>query len=251
MFEKADEYLLKIFMNESSENNFNIFASNAGKCSLGGILPETGDAYALYKKENKLGLQINKGKYIFIQNRTKFINSKEFEFMLENDEELDEDELKEEFNNVDCVSFWETDTENGTRLKISYLVNKSSYLVTEYYKIFDNFENLSLEFKDQLLNLSTLKELGLSKPFDTSFDVSKNKIWCIVSENLHNNYYIKQNSEEITNLFLRKSLVKKATNESVESDIKSYMLSKDSHECIENIKSSLEGRFGKGALQER
>lgn len=256
MFEKADEYLLKIFMHESSDNNFDLFAQKGENFSLGGILPETEEAYALYKRNNRIGLKIDNGKYIFIQTRTKFIDSDEFENLLENDEEQDEEKLRAEFKDVDYVTFWETDAENGTRLKIAYLANKSSYIVKDYYKIFDNFENISVSFKDHLLNSNTLTKLKLSEPYDPSFDatqkdMARKKIVCIVSETLHNNYYIKQNLEEMTNLFLRQSIMRKVTNESVESDIKSYMLSSDIFDCIENVKKALESKFGNDALGER
>ena len=83
MFEKLDEYLVNIYMNQESDNAFNIFKMNDNNNYLLGGLLDSNDAYMLHRKNNKFGLKVNNGQYTFFYSREKYINTKNFEDIIE------------------------------------------------------------------------------------------------------------------------------------------------------------------------
>ena len=67
MFEKLDEYLVSIYMNQELDNNFFIFnMKNKKNYSIKGFLEDSNESYSLYRKDNKLGLNVNNGQYMFL-----------------------------------------------------------------------------------------------------------------------------------------------------------------------------------------
>ena len=246
MFEKIEDYITRIFYEQSPDNDFDIFATVKNNFSFGGFFKDSGEAFSAYKKDNKVGLKVDNGKYIYIQTREKFVESEEFQDVVENDPLFSEEEFKEKFKDVEYVSIWETDKESGTTQKISYLVNKSSYLVTEYFKIFEDYSNIGVTFDDDHLNASELINLAIADPVIPGFDITNlkgKKLVILVPEKLHSKYIIKNNNQEIENLFFRKSLIKKVANEAIDADKKSHMILTDLEECKTNLEQILKEKF--------
>lgn len=246
MFEKLDEYLVKIYMNNKFNNDFIVFKRNAKNNYIIKGFIDSNDAFMLYRKNNELGLKANNGNYTFIYSREKFINSEIFKNLIDNDYEYDEEELIEKYKDVDYVYVGEYDKQTGTGQNISFLVNKSSYLVTDYYRQYEDNNNVLASYDKDLLNSEALSKLRMENPIIPNFNIAsqkKDNIIVLVSNNLHENFFIKENMKETNNLFLRKSIVKKMANEAVEADRKSYTIIKDFDECAEKLNDSLKQLF--------
>lgn len=246
MFEKAEEYITRIFYEQSPKNEFNIFATVKDDFSIGGFLQETGEAFSAYKKDNKIGIKVENGKYIYLQTREKFIDAEDFQDVVEHDPVYGEEDFRDKFKDVDYVSIWETDKEAGTTQKLSYLVNRSSYLVTEYFKIYGDYSNLGLTLNDEFLNSRELINLAIADPVIPGFDITNTqgkKIVMLVPEKLHTKYIIKDNNQDMDNVFLRKALIKKIANEALEADKQSHTIVADLEECKDNLQSILQEKF--------
>ena len=101
MFEKIEDYITRIFYEQSPDNDFDIFATVKNNFSFGGFLKDSGEAFSAYKKDNKVGLKVDNGKYIYIQTREKFVESDDFQDVVENDPLFSEEEFKEKFKDVE------------------------------------------------------------------------------------------------------------------------------------------------------
>lgn len=248
MFEKLDEYLVNIYMNQEVENNFNIFKMvSKNNYSIGGFLEDSNDAYLLYRKDNKFGLKVNNGQYLFFYSREKYINSQGFKDILENDSECDKDELRDKFKDVECVTLGERDEKTGNGQKMTFLVNKSSYLVTSYYRIYEDDSNVSVSYDKDLLNLEELAKLHIFNPVIPNFNIAKVKkenIVLLVSDSFHEYFIIKENLKYTSDLFFRRSIVKKMSNEAIEADRRSYTIIRDFDECAKKLNEILNQRFG-------
>lgn len=250
MLEKLDEYLVNIYMNQELDNNFIIFKmDNKNKYSIRGFLDlnDSNDAYMLFRKNNKFGLNVNNGQYKFFYSREKFINSQDFRNIIENDYEYDEDELIEKFKDVDYVVLGEHNKQTGNGQTISFLVNKSSYLVTDYFRLYENKQNVSVSYDQELLNTEDLTKLHILDPVIPNFNIAtqkKENIKVLVSDSFHENFIIKENMKETSDLCLRKSVVQKMSNEAVEADRRSYTITRDFDECAKKINEILNQRFG-------
>lgn len=247
MFEKLDGYLVNIYMNLELDSNPIIFKmDNNNSYSIRGFL-DSNDTYMLFRKNNKFGLKINNGQYKFFYSREKFINSQDFITILENDSEYDEDELRKTFKDVDHVILGEYDQQSGIGQTMSFLVNQSSYLVTNYFKIYKDNSNISVSYDKDLLNSEELYKLHILNPIITNFNIAtqkKENIVVLVSDNFHENFIIKENMKDTNNLFIRKSVVKKMSNEAVEADRRSYTIIRDFDECAKKLNKILHQRFG-------
>jgi len=246
MFEKAEEYITQIFYEQSPKNEFNIFAAVKDDFSIGGFFQETGDAFSAYKKDNKIGIKVENGKYIYLQTREKFVDAEDFQDVVEHDAVYGEADFREKFKDVDYVSIWETDREAGTTQKLSYLVNRSSYLVTEYFKIYSDYSNLGITLDDEFLNSRELINLAIADPVVPGFDITNTqgkKIVILVPEKLHTKYIIKDNNQDMDNIFFRKALIKKIANEALEADKQSHTIVADLEECKDNLQSILQEKF--------
>lgn len=246
MFEKAEEYIARIFYEQSPKNEFNIFAAVKDNFSIGGFLQETGEAFSAYKRDNKIGIKVENGKYIYLQTREKFVDAEDFQDVVEHDPVYEEDEFREKFKDVDYVSIWETDKEAGTTQKLSYLVNKSSYLITEYFKIYDDYSNIGITLDDEYINSKELINLAIADPVIPGFDITNTqgkKLIVLVPDKLHTKYTIKDNNKDMRNVFFRKSIIKKVANETLEADKQAHTIVTDLEECRSNLQAILQEKF--------
>lgn len=246
MFEKVEEYITQIFYEQSPDNTFDIFATVKNNFSFGGFLQSTGEAFLAYKKDNKIGIKVENGKYIYIQTRQKFVDAEEFQDVVEHDPVYSERDFREKFKDVEYVSIWETDREAGTTQKLSYLVNKSSYLITEYFKVYGDYSNLGITLDDDFLNSRELINLAIADPVIPGFDITNTqgkKIVVLVPEKLHTKYIIKDNDQNMDNVFFRKAIIKKVANEALEADKQTYTIATDLEECKINLQEILQEKY--------
>lgn len=247
MFEKLDEYLVNIYMNPDQNSDFIIFKmNNKNDYSIRGFL-SSDDAYMLFRKNNQFGLKVNNDQYIFLYSREKFVDSQDFRTLVENTSEYDEDELSEKFQNVDYVVLGEHNQQTGDGQTISFLVNKSSYLVTDYFRIYEDKSSVLASYDEDLLNIDELTKLHILNPIIPSFNIAKQKkdaIVVMVSDCFHENFIIKENMKDTDDLAFRKSIVQKMSNEAVEADRRSYTIIRDFDECAKNVNKIITQRFG-------
>ncbi len=239
IFKKASDYLTSIFIAEIDGSDFNLYSSNDKLEIIGGNIKDTGESYFLSKSNKRIGLKINNGSYIFIQSREKFADTTLFKKLSKKDNKLN----SKVFDEVEYVEFFESNKNNNTVTKIEYLVNKSSYLLIGYYKMFEDY-NQSISILDQFLLSKTLKKLGITEPQNPYFDVRSNKnIMLLIPDNFHLLYEIKANGKNLDNLFFRKSLIKKVNCEMLDADVRFYSLSDESKDCIDLTHKNIQSKF--------
>ena len=236
IFDKANDYIFQIFSNQDIPNDFKILGKYKKASTLGGYL-NNGDAYLLVK----IGLRINNGTYSFIQQREKITDSREFQEIFEYDERFSEEDLRNSFKDVEFVQFFENDSKQNTSLKLSFLVNKSSYILYDYYNQYSKNDYNEASLKLKYINAVDFIKLGLVTPTNNEFNIQNNKknIF-IIPDSHHKLFDIDFNSEELEHDFLRKKFIEKIYASVLEADRNSYILSDDFTCCIDTAKKNIE-----------
>ena len=247
MFEKLDDYLVNIYMNQELNDDFIIFKRNdKNNYTIRGFLNQN-DAYMLIRKDNKFGLRVNGQQYKFFYSRERFINTQSFIDIVENDIEYDEEELIEKYKDIEYVVVGEYDQQTERGQTISFLVNKSSYLVTDYFKVYEDKSKVIVSYDEDLLNTDELTKLHVLNPIIPNFDIAtlkKDSIVVVVSDSFHENFCIKENMKDMEDLVLRQNVVRRMSNEAVEADRRSYTIIRDFDECAERINEIIKQRYG-------
>ncbi len=261
LYNKADEYIFKIYSNEEEENNliekFNLFVPNQNPLKrIGGNIyknnGEIEDSYFVSKNDNSLGIKIGNGKYIYSQKRTKFIEAPEFEELISEDVYMSEDEFKTSFKDVEFVEIFEKNGEQGVTTNVSFLVNGTSYLLLNYFVIYGNYDNISAEFLP--LCSKVLKKYKFDQKIGSEEKrrAIRNKLNTMLIPAKHQALFdITNNNSAITNMNLRISLLKKVYSEILEADKIYFRLQDDSELCFKSVSNSLKRKFGDQVLDER
>ena len=127
MYEKLEEYIFKIFSHEEGntskeETEFRLFVPGKKIKKFGGkIYDEDGqeeDTYFVVKDDEKFGIKIGDGRYIYGQSRKKMVESPEFKDIISNDEYIDEEEFREKFKDAEYVEVFEYDREEQNTFKL-------------------------------------------------------------------------------------------------------------------------------------
>lgn len=251
IFDKANEYLFQIFSNQDTPSELKILGNSGNANTLGGFL-NNGDAYLLVNGNNKVGLRINNGKYSFIQKREKITNSHEFNEIFEYDEMFSEEDLREAFKDVDFVEFIEEDKDNNSSIKLSYLVNKSTYILYDYFNQFSKTDYNSASLKINHINAVDFIKLGLLTPTNDDFNIqNKQNNILLVPDSHHKLYDISFNEQELESELLRKSFIDKIYASILEADKNSYIFNEDFSCCIDSAKKSVDNQNLAKDLDER
>ena len=251
IFEKAKEYLFKVFFTENEENDFNLFFEKNGMNYVGGFLkPDYKEAYTITKKDDLLGIKIDDD-YIFAQNRIKFVNSPLFKSLVENMDESEASSIIDKFKDVEYIQFFESQKGEPAVTSLSYLSNKSSYLLTEYYTVYEDLSRLSVSFISDFFTVQMLSKLNLDVPVNPDFSIFDKNIFMLVSDPMHKLYKMDENGINLDDNKSRKLFLQKIYNDIIDAERSFSTLGKDSKECIETVKTMLIKKFGKSILDER
>ncbi len=251
IFNKVNEYLFEIFKSEE-KNNFNIYKADKFSTTIGGFICDNNDSYLVNKTSNYIGIKISDNKYLFTQKRNKFINEKRFKSFIENDSDFNSEEYKNKFKDVDFVEIFESDKKTGEITELSYLVNKSSYLLIKYKNINKN-NCISASISKVALLGSSLQKLGLDSPANENFDICKmsNKFEILVPTIQHYIFAMYYKNREIKNLDLRAKFIKSLYSYVLNADRNFYMVKNDLEDCIEQVKSNIEKSYGGNTIEGR
>lgn len=254
-FKKAGDYLFRIFSEEEEGKDFHLFFSSDKIGFAGGFLNDSENTsedtnrgtYSLIKNGNMCGLKIGNGKYIFLQSRMPFVQVPKFQDIFE-DDEIGQEQFREDFKDVQYVEVFESDKENNSTRKISYLINKSTQLLLEYYHIDQNYDNIDCDLNEEYLNLSYLYMLKVHKPSNPSFDIMKSeKTLLIIPDNYHILFDMHDNGKTIQNPLFRQNIVKKVYSEILLAERASLFFQKDFKDCFSSIETTINNKFGKNS----
>lgn len=247
IFKKASDYLTRIFCEESEGKDFNIYCADSTTTILGGNFGEGDESYYLSVQQNRIGLRINNGKYIFVLSRRPITTVEEFTQIFEDDGE----ELEEGFKDVEYVECFESDKENGTIVKVEYLVNKSEYLLIGYEDVSKQY-SLSVDMLDEFLCPEYFKNIGLDRPSKPDFDITRAQLLFYVPDKYHELYDIEENGSEVESLPSRRGIIQHACADiMLQTDKIWYDLRRDSKDVIFSTKECLIHKYGKDFFDER
>ena len=251
IFDKAEEYLFDIFANQEIPQEFQICSNSKKLSTLGGYL-DNGDAYLLKKGKNKIGLRINNGKYSFIQHRQKLINAPEFQYIIENDEYITAEDFRNLFKDVDYVQFIECDQDINLVQQLSYLVNKSTYVLINYFNQSSPDDRNSATLNSDYINAISFFKFKLSSPANPFFDIRNlDNITLFISENHQSLYDITLNDEDLENENLRIKFINKIYSTIIDADKNSYILKDDLSYCIDSVSQKIENENSDNELDDR
>lgn len=265
MYEKINDYILRIFVGEEldinrGDINFNYFIPGAEDKRFGGqICDDYGklmDTYYIRKDKEKLGFKIDDGKYIYGQQRRRMIDCPEFQNIVSNDEFINEDEFRETFKDVEYVEVFESDKVTGNVLNLSYLVNGHIFLLIKYFTVYERDDTFGASIYPTSLNSQIFKNCGLDEVFDDEQEkkdlrrfLTLNSMY--VSDVHQMLFNIISKGEEVNNLNFRVQMVRKFYNDILETEKNTFLLSRDVDVCYESIASNLKKQFGNDVLGER
>lgn len=259
MYEKVDEYLLKIFSHEKSniskeETDFRLFVPGKKSKKFGGkIYDEDGqaeDTYFVVKDDKKFGIKIGDGKYIYGQSRKKMVECQEFKNIISHDDFINENEFKETFKNAEYVEVFEYDREEGNTFKLSYLVNGNIFLLIKYLNMYKDDNSMEVSIRSDILNSHFLEMYGFDKEMDNKkIDLSNALV--MIPDSHQSLFNIVFDKKSIINLNPRIRFIKKIYYDISETENIFDYIQGDVETCYKSILANLKEKFGDEISDER
>lgn len=259
MYERLEEYIFKIFSHEEGninkeETDFRLFVPGKKSKKFGGkIYDEDGqeeDTYFVVKDDEKFGIKIGDGRYIYGQSRKKMVESPEFKDIISNDEYIDEEEFKEKFKDAEYVEVFEYDREEQNTFKLSYLVNGDIFLLIKYFDIYEDDDSLKISIRSDILDSDFLEMFNFDKKIDKK-KINLTNASLIISDNHQLLFDIVYNEKSVVNSNPRIRLIKKVYYDILETENIFDYIQGDVETCYNSMLENLRGKFGDEISDER
>lgn len=259
MYEKLEEYIFKIFSHEEGntskeETEFRLFVPGKKIKKFGGkIYDEDGqeeDTYFVVKDDEKFGIKIGDGKYIYGQSRKKLVECPEFKDIISNDEYIDEEEFREKFKDAEYVEVFEYDREEQSTFKLSYLANGDIFLLIKYFDIYEDDDSLKISIRSDVLDSDFLEMYGFDKKIDKE-KINLTNASLMISDNHQSLFDIVYDEKSIVNFTSRIRLIKRVYFDLLETENIFNYIQGDVETCYKSMLENLRKKFGDEISDER